>query len=88
MWENNSYCRVVVCKNHFYHISATFIYRHKIPLAKTDGVTSSPPVKVPFKARCDSCGKEYVDKPSEVFRLERELPEGFMPHPLFREENA
>jgi hypothetical protein len=32
------------------------------------------------------CGKEYVYKPSEVLRIERELPEGFIPHRLFRGE--
>jgi hypothetical protein len=32
------------------------------------------------------CGKEYVYKPSDVLRIERELPEGFIPHPLFRDD--
>jgi hypothetical protein len=83
-----SYCWVVICKNHIYHIPRNFIYRHKIPLAETDAITSRPPVKVPFRVRCDRCGREYVYKPSEVLRIEKELPEGFIPHPLFREEHA
>jgi len=39
-------------------------------------------------ARVVPCGKEYVYQPSEVLRIERELPEGFIPHPLFRDEQA
>ena len=37
------------------------------------------PIHGPFSARCDMCGKEYVYKRSEVLRIERELPEGFIP---------
>ena len=85
MWEDSSYCWVVLCKNRLYHIPRNFIYRHKIPLAETDSVTSRPPVKVPFRVHCDMCGKEYVYQPSDVLRIERDLPEGFTPHPLFRE---
>jgi hypothetical protein len=29
------------------------------------------------------CGKEYVYKPSDVLRIEKELPEGFVPHRYF-----
>lgn len=86
MWENASYCWVVVCKNRLYHIPRNFIYRHKIPLGVTDGVTSRPPITGPFKARCDMCGKEYVYSPSDLTRIERELPPSFVLHPLFRDE--
>ena len=88
MWEDSSYCWVVTCKNHIYHIPRNFIYRHKIPLAEADAVSSHPPINGSFRVRCDMCGKEYVYKPSEVSRLEKELPEGFIPHPLFREEQT
>ena len=88
MWEDSSYCWVVTCKNHIYHIPRNFIYRHKILLAEADAVTSRPPVHGPFSVRCDMCGKEYVYKPSDVLRLEKQLPEGFVAHPLFREEHA
>jgi len=88
MWEDISYCWVVTCKNHIYHIPRNFIYRHKIPLAGADAVTSRPPINGPFRARCDMCGKEYVYKPSEVLRAEKELPEGFIAHPAFREEQG
>lgn len=83
MWDDRSYCWVVTGKNHIYHIPRNFIYRHKILLAEADAVTSRPPISVPFRARYDMCGKEYVYKPSEALRIERELPEGFTPHPLF-----
>ena len=43
MWEEGSYCWVVVCKSHIYHIPRNFIYRHKIPLAETDDLTSRRP---------------------------------------------
>jgi hypothetical protein len=88
MWEDAIYCWVVTCKSRLYHIPRNFIYRHKIPLAETDAVASRPPVEQPFRVRCDSCGKEYVYKPSEVLRIEKELPDGFEPHPLFREGQA
>ena len=86
MWEDCSYCWVVTCKNHIYHIPRNFMYRHKILLAETDAVASCPPVKTPFRVRCDMCGKEYVYKPSDVTRIEREVPPSFVPHPLFRDE--
>jgi len=88
VWEDNSYFWVVTCKNHLYHIPRNFIYRHKILLAETDAVASRPPVRDPFKVRCDICGMEYIYRPSEVLRIEREIPEGFVPHPLFREDQA
>jgi hypothetical protein len=70
-------CWVVTCKNHIYHVPLNFIYKHKIPLAEADAVTSRPPINGPFRVRCDMCGKGYVYKPSEVLRIEKELPEGF-----------
>ena len=42
MWEDVSYCWVVTCKNHIYHVPRNFIYKHKIPLAEADAVTSRP----------------------------------------------
>ena len=88
MWEDSSYCWVVTCKDHIYHIPRNFIYRHKILLGETGAFASRRPVKVPFRVSCDSCGKEYLYKPSEVFKLERELSEGFILHPLFWDEQA
>jgi len=67
MWEDSSYCWVVVCKNHIYNFPRNFIYRHKIPLAEADAVTSRPPVSQPFRVRCDMCGKEYLSDLSLFF---------------------
>jgi len=85
MWEDSSYCWVVTCKNHLYHIPRNFIYKHKIPLGATDGVSPLPNLKGPFRVCCDMCGKMYVYRPSEVTRMELELPSSFVAHPLFRE---
>ena len=88
MWEDSSYCWVVTCKNRLYHIPRNFIYKHKIPLGATDGVSSLPRLKGPFRVCCDMCGKVYVYRPSEVTRMELELPPSFVPHPLFRENQT
>ena len=88
MWEDSSYAWVVVCKNHIYHFPRNMFYRHKILLAETYATISRPPVDGPFKVRCDMCGKEYVYKPSDVLRIEREIPEGFLSHPSFRDETT
>jgi len=86
LWEDSSYCWVVVCKNNLYDLPRNIFHRHKIALAETEAVTSRPSLGGPFTVRCDICGKEYLYKPSDVLRLERELPDGFLPHPLFRSE--
>jgi hypothetical protein len=86
MWEDSSYCWAVTGNDHIYHIPRNSMYRHKIPLAEADAVSSKPPIRGPFRVRCDMCGKEYINKPSDVLRVERELPESFIPHPLFRDE--
>ena|ERR1700757_761443 len=88
MWEDSSYCWAVTCKNHIYHLPRNMFYRHKILLAETDAVSIRPPIRGPFRVLCDMCGKEYIYKPSDVVRVERELPESFVPHPLFRDEHA
>jgi hypothetical protein len=88
MWEDSRYFWVVLCKNHWFHLRKNLYFRHRIPLAETDAITSRPPVDCPFRARCDECGKEYVYKPAEVLKFEQEPPEPFTPHPLFCEESA
>jgi hypothetical protein len=87
MWEDSSYCWVVICKNYWQHMKQNLFHGHRIPLGVTDAVSSRPTIDQRFLARCDDCGKEYVYKPSEVFRYEQEPPERFTPHPLFQEEN-
>jgi len=85
MWADSQYVWVVLCKNHWAHLRINLFYRHRIPLAETDPVDPRPVLNGPFRVRCDSCGKEYFYKPSEVLRFEQELPDNFTPHPLFRD---
>ncbi|SRR5579871_2560580 len=86
MWEDNSYCWVVLCKNKWFHLRQSLFNSHRIPLGETDAVMSLPPLERHFRVRCDECGKEYFYKPSEVRRFEQELPGDFTPHPLFHLE--
>lgn len=88
MWEDSSYCWVVQCKNHWFHLRKNLFFRHRIPLAETDAITPRPAIDRRFRVRCDECGKEYSYKPSEVLRFEQEPPESFLPHPLFRDESS
>ena len=84
MWEDPHYCWVVVCKNHWFHLRQNLFYGHKIPLGEADVYALAPTLKGSFAVRCDDCHREYRYKPSEALRHEQELPESFIPHPLFR----
>lgn len=84
MWEDVSYCWVVVRKNHWFHRRQNLFYGHKIPLGETDEYEPLPPLDGPFTVRCDDCGREYLYKPDEVCRFQQEVPESFSAHPLFR----
>src|SRR2546430_13627296 len=84
MWENNSYCWVVLCKNNWFHNRENLFSKHGIPLGETDVYTPAPALKSSFTVRCDECHKEYLYKPSDVLRHDRELPASFIPHPLFQ----
>jgi hypothetical protein len=84
MWEDNSYCWVVMCKNNWFHDRVNLFFKHKIPLGETDFYAPSPVLKGDFTVRCDECQKEYLYKPSEVLRHDQELPLSFTPHPLFQ----
>jgi len=86
MWEDANYCWIVLCKNHWFHMRQSFLFRHRIPLAETDALASLPPLPKHFTARCDECRKTYTYEPKDVLRSELELPESFRPHPLFQEE--
>ena len=88
MWEDSQYCWVVLCKNHWFHLRENFFFAHRIPLAETDAITPRPAIDQRFRVRCDSCGKEYLYKASEVRRFQLELPESFTPHPLFRDKDT
>jgi hypothetical protein len=84
MWEDSDYCWVVLCKNHMFHLMKNFLFRHRIPLGFADAYMSVPPLNGPFSVKCDVCGAVYSYEPSEVLRVEQELPDSFKPHPLFR----
>jgi hypothetical protein len=84
MWEDNSYCWVVICKNNSFHKRANRFFKHKIPLGETDVYSPPPALRGNFTVRCDECQKEYLYKPSDVLRHDQELPVSFTPHPLFR----
>ena len=85
MWEDNQYCWVVACKNHWFHMRQNMFFGHKIPLGEADAFSSLPRLEGNFPVRCDDCGKEYLYKPSDVRRYEHSLPQSFIPHPLFRD---
>jgi hypothetical protein len=38
-----------------------------------------------IEVRCDNCGEEYSYKRKEVVRDEVQVPENFVPHPLFKQ---
>jgi hypothetical protein len=86
MWEDNSYCWVVLCKNNWFHCRQSLSSKHRIPLAETDAYAPPPALQNSITVRCDECHKEYLYKPSEVLRHDQELPASFNPHPLFQPE--
>ena len=84
MWEDSSYCWVVLCKNTWFHLRRSLFTSHRIPLGETDAIAPLPALDAPFRVRCDECGAERLYKPSDVRRYEQDLPDSFEPHPLFR----
>ncbi len=84
MYDTSNYCWAVICKNKLYHRFENVYFGHKIPLGETDAFNPPPALSGPFRVRCDDCGREYSYKPSELVRHELDLPDSFVPHPLFR----
>jgi hypothetical protein len=84
MWGDRNYCWVVLCKNHWYHLTKNFLFKHRIPLGYADAYMTAPSLNGHFSVKCDVCGAVYSYEPSEVLRVEQELPDSFEPHPLFR----
>jgi hypothetical protein len=74
---------VVVCKNHRFHHKGNVGYEHRILLGETDAYASLPMLPDKVKIRCEGCGEEYSYKRTEVLRAEVQVPEAFVPHPLF-----
>ena len=85
IWEDENYCWVVLCKNHWYHVRENFLFRHRIILGRTDAVSPPPKLHAPFSVKCDTCEREYLYDPSDLLRYEAELPDSFTPHLLFHE---
>lgn len=84
MLEGNNHCWAVLCKNRLFHFWRSPFKGHQIPLCKSDGVMSPPPLDEHFPVTCSECGQEYLYKSSEVRRHKITLPQSFTPHPLFR----
>jgi hypothetical protein len=84
MWEDSNYCWVVLCKNHWFHLMKNFLFKHRIPLGYADAYMSVPSLKGHFSVKCDVCGAVNSYEPSEVMRVEQDLPDSFTPHPLFQ----
>jgi hypothetical protein len=88
MWEDSNYCWVVLCKNHWFHLAKNLLFKHRIPLGFADAYMSVPNLNSPFSVKCNVCGAVYSYEPSEVLRVEQDLPDSFKPHPLFRGEGV
>lgn len=80
---STDYFWVVICKNRRFHHKGHLYYEHHIALGEADSFSSVPMLTEQFRVRCDRCGEEYSYKPKEVMRAEMEVPEKFVPHPLF-----
>lgn len=78
------YFWVVVCKNHRVHHKGNTGYEHKILLGEADAFGGLPMLPETIEVRCNSCGEEYLYKQKEVMRDEIQMPETFVPHPLFK----
>jgi len=78
------YFWVVVCKNSRFHHKGNIGYEHKILLGEADAYSSLPMLPDKIEVRCDSCGEEYFYKQKEIMRDEIQIPETFLPHPLFK----
>jgi len=80
---STDYFWIVNCKNHRFHHKGNLFYEHHIVLGEADSFSSAPMLTEQFRVRCDRCGEEYSYKAKEVMRAEIEVPERFVPHPLF-----
>ena len=78
------YFWVVLCKNHRVHHKGNTGYEHRILLGETDAFSCQPMLPDRIEVRCDSCGKAYSYKRREILRGEVQVPEAFVPHPLFK----
>ena len=82
------YFWIVLCKNQRFHQKDNTNYEHRIPLGETDAFASPPMLPAEIEVCCDSCGKSYLYKRSEILRGELQVPESFVPHALFNKKTA
>lgn len=83
MSHESEYFWVVLCKNRKFHERQNLFFGHKIPLGETDAFQPPPDLNGGLKGRCDNCSQEYTYQSKDLLRTELELPESFIPHPLF-----
>jgi len=62
----------------------TISFYVRILLCETDAFSSLPVLPDTIEVRCDSCGQAYSYKRSEISRGDVQVPESFVPHPLFK----
>jgi len=79
------YFWVVVCKNHRFHHKGNTGYEHRVLLGETDAFAPLPMLPEKITVRCDVCGEEYSYKIKEVMRYEVQIPDAFVPRPLFKD---
>ncbi len=84
MQYTTDYYWVVVCKNHRVHHKGNTGYEHHILLAETDAFRDLPMLPETIRVRCDKCGEEYSYKRTDVLRDVVQVPDAFVPHPLFK----
>ena len=78
------YFWVVICKNSRFRHKGNIGYEHTILLGEADAYSSLPMLPDKIDVRCDSCGEEYSYRAKEIMRDEIQIPETFVPHPLFK----
>ena len=83
MSYETDYFWVVICKNRRFHHKSNTSYEHRIALGEADTFSAPPTLSKAFRVQCDSCAEEYSYEPKEVLRAELEVPERFVPHPMF-----
>lgn len=85
MLTERDYFWVVLCKNHRFHHKGNTSYSHQIALGETDAYSPLPMLTQKVTVKCDNCGEEYAYKQSDILRNIIEVPQGFTPHPMFKE---
>ena len=81
--EEEPYCWVVICKNHKFHKHQNLFFGHKILLGEANPYLPPPAIPSAITVHCDDCGHRDLYNPSELVRVETEIPPSFTPHPEF-----